>query len=238
MTQHRLHVLIPGAHTTLITPGGDRHLVDATGRGDDPWVVAAHFDSLITRTGGWRSAAAIVVPSGPEKGPGSWAAVASRMAFPAVVVSRPLAVVSGLGLAPGSARLVIDVRDDSVEISAVTEDGVVASEPCAHSSISGIAGAARSVFTRVDPDHEWTIRQEGVDVLTERFDRNWTERLAAALGIAVQVTDDPVAVLHAGVKADRAAIERCLPTATVGTSRRPPLYAADLTRAWNGLRHQ
>ena len=237
MTRHRFHVLIPGSRTALISPTGDRRIAYADRLTDDPSSGAARIDSLMERVGGRHAAVAIVVASRPARVPGHWTAVVSHMGWPAVVVSRPVAAVSGLGLAAGSARLVIDVRDDGIDVAVVTEDGVIGAEHRGRSTISNVTDAVRSAFTRVDPDFEWAIRQEGVDVLTEGFDPSWTDRLADALEVAVHVTDDPAMLLHAGVQADRAVIERCLPTPAARPSRRPTFHAGGLAGGWNLLRH-
>jgi hypothetical protein len=150
-----------------------------------------------------------------------------------VVVSRPLAAVAGLGLAPGAARMVVDRRHDGVEVSAVTEDGVIAAEHSARSTVADVGCATRATFAKVDPDLEWLIREDGVDLLAEGFDRRWVEGLAATLGVTVRVTDDPVALLRAGVRADRAAIDRCLATEASPPTRRPHLRAAARSVAWD-----
>ena len=191
-------------------------------RVDLPDLAAAHLDWLIRVAGGRRATAAVVIPSTPPWAQERWAAVSSLMATPALAVSRTVAAVAGLGLEAGSARMVIDQRDDGVEVAVVGEDGVIHAEHHDRSSVAVVAGAARSLLTRIDPDLEWAIREDAVHLMVERFDSRWTEALAMEMRVAVELIDDPVALLNAGVHADRPAIERYLTSVDAGKVRRRP----------------
>lgn len=226
----RLHTLIPASRTVLILPNGA--MFQSTGGApytafavDNVTRAAARLDRMLTTAGGARSVtAAVVVPSSPPRVTERWAAVVSRMTFPAVVVSRPSVAVSGLGLESGSPRMVIDRHVDGTEISVVTNDGMVGGVRCEARAVNEVAEAAEALLRQVDPDVEWAIRQEGVCVLTDDEHGDWTRALARALKVTVELVDDPIRLIHAGVSSDRALIERCLHSADV----RPRLRRASL----------
>ncbi len=210
----RLEMVIPYTQTGV----GIRHLA------------AAHLDWLITRVGGRRGAAGLAVPSTPHSVPEQWADVTSIMAMPALVVSRAAVASTGLGLAAGSARMLIDWHGAGVEVSVMSEDGLLFAEHCGRSTIRAVAETARSLLGRLDPDLELAIRGDAVYLIVERSDTTWVGALAARLGVAVEVVGDPLGLLHAGVQADAALIEQCLATNDV-RDRRPALPRLGRSRA-------
>lgn len=202
----RLELVIPYTQTGV----GIRHLA------------AAHLDWLITSVGGRRGLAGVAVPSTPRSVPEQWADVTSIMAVPALVVSRAAVASNGLGFEAGSALMLIDWQEVGVEVSVMSEDGLILAEHCGRSSVRLVAETARSLLGRLDPDLELAIRGDAVYLIVERFDTTWVGPLAARLGVAVEVVDDPLGLLHAGVQADAALIEHCLAANDVRVRR--PAY--------------
>lgn len=208
--------------STIFT-ADDIHSVDSA---------ASYMDWMVRRLRpiGWRTTAVLLAPAGSWT---AWKEVAERMETRAVVELRPIAVALGLGVRVDGddASLIVDLRDDGVEVAAVGDSRVLASETVARVTDSAVVDSIARVLASLDPDQEMDARRTGAHVVSSRLRTATAEDLARRLDIPTSFTWDPPAVLWRGGSAERDLIETYLDgggavPAHVPTAPRPATFDA------------
>lgn len=154
------------------------------------------------------------VPDAPVDAREAWRDIAARLSGRVVIVPRPIALASGLGLdidGP-AASMVVDVRSDGAELSVLAEGGILASGATDDLTPDGLAGAIWALLERVDPDVDGDIVGRGIHLVGAGREPGWVSGLVALLGFPIQISADPGQILMDGIDANRPVVDRYLDT--------------------------
>lgn len=172
---------------------------------------AAYMDWMVRRLRpiSLRTTAVLLAPAGSLT---IWKEVAAAMETRAVVEMRPIAVAFGLGLHVDGddTSLIVEVRDDGVEIAAVGDSRVLTSEAVSRVTDTALDDGIARVLASLDPDREMDVRRTGVHVLSSRLRTATADDLALRLDMPTSFAWDPPAVLGKGGSAERDLIESYL----------------------------
>lgn len=154
------------------------------------------------------------VPDAPTSTRHAWREIAAKLSGRVVIVPRPIALASGLGLdidGP-AASMVIDLRSDGAELSILAEGGVLASSATDDLTPDGLARSVWALLEEVDPDVDGDIARRGIHLVGAGREARWVARLVGLLGVAIEVSPDPGGILMDGIDANRPVVERYLDT--------------------------
>lgn len=169
----------------------------------EPAISGAHGAGLV-----------LSVPDAPTSTRHAWREIAAELSGRVVIVPRPIALASGLGLyidGP-AASMVVDLRSDGAELSILAEGGILASSATDDVSPDGLARSVWALLDGVDPDVEGDIAQRGIHLVGAGREADWVARLVRLLGVPIQIFPDPGVILMAGIDANRPVVERYLDT--------------------------
>lgn len=154
------------------------------------------------------------VPDAPTRTRQAWREIAAELSGRVVIVPRPIALASGLGLDIDSptASMVVDLRSDGAELSILAEGAILVSSATDDLSPDGLAGSVWALLDGVDPDIEGDIAQEGIYLVGAGREADWVARLVGLLGIPIQISPNPGGILMDGIDANRPVVERYLDT--------------------------
>lgn len=150
---------------------------------------------LVSRSAQHKGRDPILLPlpaATPDHHSARWTRLVESVGSKWAVADRPLAIVLGLGLSPGSerARLVAEVTSDHTEVSVISS-GRVATGQLHRPPLSGdhLVDHLGSVLRDLDPDDELDIREEGIHLVApEKIADSLAHSIADGLGTPVLVT--------------------------------------------------
>lgn len=189
---------------------------------DHPSLTRSYLHWLLDSSGhrSRNTVLAILVPSTPAGIAESWKFVCDGLGFGSVMVSRPVAAATGLGMEvdSGAAHMIVDVTSDTAEVAVVGEGAVLFSRSC-EPDPHQVASVIRSALVQIDPDLEWDVLGGGIHVLGHVPVEDWKEELSTLVGVPVSVASDAESILFAGARATLDDIEPYLSSVTPGVGR-------------------
>lgn len=156
----------------------------------------------------------LAVPDAPTGTRRAWREIAAELSGRVVIVPRPIALASGLGLYIDGpeASMVVDIRSDGAELSILAEGGILASSATDDLSPDGLARSVWALLDGADPDVEGDVARLGIHLVGAGREAEWVARLVRLLGIPIQIYPDPGGILMDGIDANRPVVERYLDT--------------------------
>lgn len=201
-TRRHSNVILRSPYTTSDVSDPDLTLAFMTWLAE-PAISGAHGAGLV-----------LSVPDAPTSTRQAWRAIAAELSGRVVIVPRPIALASGLGLdidGP-AASMVVDLRSDGAEISILAEGGILASSATDDVSPDGLALSVWALLDGVDPDVEGDITRWGIHLVGAGREAGWVARLVGLLRVSIQISPDPGGILMNGIDANRPVVERYLDT--------------------------
>gem|GEM_PF-1498861 len=188
-----------------------------------PELARAYLRWLMARTGcrGRHAVMAVLVPSYPAGAADVWRQICEPLEVGSVMVTRPLAAASGLGIEvdSGYASLIVDVTADTVEVAVVADGRVLVSRRSSHRDPHDLAPVIRSTLVQVDPDLEWDVLSGGINVVGRAPEADWAKELSAVTGLPVKVTAEPERALIDGALVSLEALRPYISTVMPRASR-------------------